>query len=362
MADIFNRDMLQVARSARGLTQGELAQRAGVTQALISKLENGLTVDPTAETVDAIASALEFPKIFFYSEEKPHGLPPFHYRKRARLGAKVLSKIESEINIRRIHLMRLLKSYEKNQPVREFPAIDLAKHQWTPQQAAEYLRGYWLVPRGPINNLTEIVERSGAIVVQIDFQTPLLDALSFRIPGMPPLIFMNIAVPGDRYRFTLAHELAHLVLHNQPESDEEMEEQADEFAAEFLMPSKEIKPYLVSPSLGKLARAKPYWKVSIKSMIVQCHRLKMITPSQYTGLNVNYSKAGYARHGEPYSIPVENPSTLSEAVRYHLGELGYSLEEVAKLLMLAPAEFVQMYQCNPVINPGGERPKLRIVK
>jgi hypothetical protein len=72
---------------------------------------------------------------------------------------------------------------------------------------------------------------------------------------------MNSTVPGDRYRFTLAHELAHLVLHNHPAGDEEMETEADEFAAEFLMPAKEVRPYVAAPSLGRLGRAKAHWKV-----------------------------------------------------------------------------------------------------
>lgn len=352
MTETFNRALLQVARAARGFTQGELAQRAGVTQALVSKLENGLTTDPTTETVAALAKAVNFPIPFFYSSERPHGLPPFHYRKRARLGAKVLGKIEAEINIRRIHLARLLQSYEL--PAKQdFPVIDLAKEQWTPQRAAQVLRGYWLVPRGPIDSLTELVERAGAIVVQINFETPLLDALSFRVPGLPPLIFMNSVVPGDRYRFTLAHELAHLILHNHPAGDEEMEVEADEFAAEFLMPAKEVRPYIVGPSLSRLGRAKAYWKVSIKALIVQAHRLKLITPSQYTGLNVNYSKAGYARLGEPFPIPLEKPSTLSLAVKHHLEGLRYSIEELATLLMLEAEELRALYT---------ERPLLRVVK
>jgi Zn-dependent peptidase ImmA (M78 family)/transcriptional regulator with XRE-family HTH domain len=352
MTHSFNRALLQVARAARGFTQGELASRAGVTQALISKLENGLTVDPTPETVEAIAGALERPLDFFYSEEMPHGLPPFHYRKRAKLGTKVLDKIEADINLRRIHIARLLKSFEI-QSQREFPSIDLAKHQWSPRDAAEHLRGYWMVPRGPIDNLTALVERAGAVVVHIDFDTPLLDAMSFRVPGLPPLIFMNSAVPGDRYRFTLAHELAHLILHNHPETDEQMEEQADEFAAELLMPAKEVRQYLTYPSLGKLGRAKQFWKVSIKALIVQSSRLKLISPRQYTGLNVNYSKAGYSKFGEPFPIPLEKPSTLAQAVRHHLGPLAYSPEELAKLLMLLPKEFDALYL---------ERPHLRLVK
>ncbi len=209
-----------------------------------------------------------------------------------------------------------------------------------------------MLPRGPVENLTEAVERAGAIIVQIDFGTSLLDALSFRLPGLPPFIFMNSNVPGDRYRFTLAHEIAHLILHNHPETDENMELQADQFAAELLMPAKEIRPYLTSPSLGSLARVKPYWLVSIKALIVQCDRLKLITPSQYTGLMVNYSKAGYGK-GEPFPIPVEKPTTLDAALEYHLTELGYSVEQLAQLLLMGADEFEETYT---------PRPRLRLVK
>ena len=221
------------------------------------------------------------------------------------------------------------------------------------------MRGYWVVPRGPIENLTEVVERGGAVVIQIDFDTSLLDALSFRLPGLPPLIFMNSRMPGDRYRFSLSHELAHLVLHNQPDTDENMEAEADEFAAEFLMPMKEIRPHISNPSLGKLARVKAHWKVSIKSLIVQAERLKLITPNQYVGLNVNYSKAGYGRNGEPFPIPIEMPTVLSAMVQYQLDELGYSIADLAKLLLLEPGEFIELY--GPMKPPTPGKPKLRLV-
>ena len=358
MAEPINRAMLRMARAVRGFTQGQLAKRASVTQALISKLENGLTTDPTPDTVASLASALGYPESLLRTDERPHGLPPFHYRKRARMGVRILNKIEADITIRQLHWARMLRSFEV-ETEREFPAIDLDKNLWTPQKAAEFLRGYWLVPRGPIENLTELVERGGAVIIQIDFDTTLLDALSIRIPGMPPLVFMNSRMPGDRYRFSLAHELAHLILHNHPETDDNMETQADEFAAEFLMPMKEIRPHISYPSLGKLARVKAHWKVSIKSLIVRAHRLKLITPNQYTGLNVNYSKAGYGRNGEPYPIPVEEPSTLASTIRYHLNDLGYSVGDLASLLLLEPTEFIEMY--GPFDPPTLGRPKLTLV-
>ena len=336
----FNRDMLQLARGARGLTQGEVARASGVTQALISRIENGLDV-PSEEVLSFLSSALRFPRAFFFEESRALGLPQYHYRKRARLGARILQKIEADTNIRRMHVQKLCRSFEIGHRV-STPVIDLDSAQLTPQQAAQQLRGYWTIPRGPIDDLTAIVESAGIVIIPMDFGTHLLDALSFRIPGVQPLIFMNCHVPGDRYRFTLAHELAHLILHNLPMSDDKMEEDADKFAAEFLMPALEIRPYLKSPSLGTLGRVKSLWKVSIKSLIFNAYHLKLITPSQYRGLNVNYSKAGYSR-GEPFPIELEKPSLLPEMISCHLNNLTYSLDEMARLLLLEVDEFQELY-------------------
>lgn len=345
-AKIFNRDMFNVARGARGFSQSELARKSSVTQALISKLENGLTVDPTDETVASLAKALEFPVHFFYSSEQPHGLPPFHYRRRQKVGKKALAKIEADINLRRIHLAKLFKSFEPDYAAREIPIIDMHNLNWTPKDAAKHMRGYWMVPRGPVDNMTSLIEAAGGVVIKTDFGTRHLEALSFRLPGMPPLIFINQNLNGSLYRHVLAHELGHLIMHNHPETDDCMEVEADEFAAEFLTPELEIKPYLRRPSLGKLARVKPHWKVSIKALIVRCERLKLITPNQYTGLNINYSKAGYAK-GEPFPVAQEDSGLLSEAIKFHLSKLGYSVSELSNLLMVTEDHFLDMYKPKP---------------
>lgn len=350
MVDIFNRDMLRLARNARGLTQSETAGASGVTQAAISKIENGLEM-PSQEMIAAISCALRFPPEFFSQETKVHGLPQYHYRKRARLGVRILQKIEADTNIQRIHIATLAKSFE-GLPEDLLPSINLDLKQRSPQDAARQMRGYWMVPRGPINNLVGIVEDAGVVVVPLDFGTPTLDAISFRHPGLSPLVFINRAVPGDRFRFTLAHELGHLILHNRPLDDDDMEDEADKFAAEFLMPAAEVRPYLKNPTMSQLARVKGYWKVSIKALIYNAHALKLITPSQYRNLNINYSRAGYNR-GEPFPIEVETPQTLPRMVSHHLEVLDYTVDEMAGLLMLEPEEFQDRYT---------ERPRLRVVK
>lgn len=49
---------LSIARSRAGLTQAELARRAGVPQSVVSDLENGKTLYPRLDTAMALAKAL----------------------------------------------------------------------------------------------------------------------------------------------------------------------------------------------------------------------------------------------------------------------------------------------------------------
>ena len=86
---MFNRDMLQLARSARGFTQADAARAAGVTQALVSKIENGLS-EPSDDVVQALSKGLGFPVDFFFQRDMVYGLPQYHYRKRAKLGVRAL--------------------------------------------------------------------------------------------------------------------------------------------------------------------------------------------------------------------------------------------------------------------------------
>jgi Predicted Zn peptidase len=339
-SEVFNPDMLKLARDARELTQAELAQRSGITQAFISKLEHGLNNQPGEDALERISKALGFPRKFFFQRDRATGLPHFHYRKRAKLGAKPIARIEAVINIRRQHIAKLLRSYEID-VAKPIPQIDLDETGLTPEKVAERLRAYWLVPRGPIQNVVELIEDAGGIVILARFGTNLLDGLSFRLEGMPPLFFMNRDVPGDRFRFSLAHELGHMVMHAVPDDDQKMEDEAHRFAAAFLMPAAEIKPYLVGAKIGTLGRVKAYWKVSIKSLIKRSHDLKLITPSQYKFMNIQYNKI--FKGEEPIDIPLEQPARLSSIVRYHREQLGYSTDDLAELLAFHPEDVERVY-------------------
>src|SRR6267378_1919278 len=93
----FNPGMLRLARDLRGITQAELADATSVTQALVSKTENGIIVNPSDEVVDSLCKTLRFPRAFFYQPERLIGLPHFHGRERSRLNARDLASITAII-------------------------------------------------------------------------------------------------------------------------------------------------------------------------------------------------------------------------------------------------------------------------
>jgi Zn-dependent peptidase ImmA (M78 family)/transcriptional regulator with XRE-family HTH domain len=348
--DQFNPDMLKLARDAKELTQAELASKSGLTQAFISKLEHGLIAQPGEDALGQISKALGFPPLFFIQRERAIGFPHFHYRKRAKLGMKALARIGAVINIRRQHIAKLSRSYEMTieKPI---PQIDLDESGLTPEGVAERLRAYWMLPRGPIPNLVDLVEDAGGVIVPSRFGTNLLDGLSFRSDGMPPLFFMNREMPADRFRFSLAHELGHMVMHTAPDDDEKMESEAHRFAAAFLMPASDIKPYLVSPKLSTLGRVKAYWRVSIKALIKRAFDLDLITPSQYKFLNIQYNKA--FKGSEPIDVGMEPVNKLQDMVSYHRKNLGYTTEDLARLFCMWPADIDKHY--------FGGKPGIRLI-
>jgi len=363
----FNHHMMILARDSRGMTQADLASKIGVMQGTLSKYETGFHPPPMDFVAD-LSEALNYPMAFFHEAGRPYGLPPFHYRRRKKLSAKALARIVAEMNIRRMHLTKLLISFDWKTNA-FIPEIDADEYQgrsktpFTTERAARAVREMWMLPAGPIPNMVDLIEENGGIVIPCDFGTDLIDAMSQRIEGLPVLFFVNVNAPSDRLRHTLAHEIGHMVLHTVTvKSDEEMETEADEFAGAFLLPADEIRPQLRRFDLRQLANLKLYWKVSMAALAVRANRLNLITPYQNKMFWIEMGRLGY-RKREPNEPPKERPGLLRQMIAFHMKKLGYSAVEMGKLLHLKASEFASMYRNEiPEIAPGEVRPRLRLVK
>lgn len=182
MSERVNHHMVTLARDARAVTQEELAQRLRIGQGTLSKYENGVLEVPD-DFVPPLARELRYPSEFFYQPGQPYGFPPFHYRKRKKLSAKAFGRIVAEMNVRRMHITKLARSFDLKTK-RFIPEIDLDEYQGRSRRrpdiedVARSVRELWMLPRGPVPNMMELIEESGGIVVPCDFQTDLIDAMS----------------------------------------------------------------------------------------------------------------------------------------------------------------------------------------
>ncbi|KKL73695.1 ImmA/IrrE family metallo-endopeptidase [uncultured Sulfitobacter sp.] len=328
----FNQDLLRIARQARGWSQSELSRRSGVSQANLSKLENGL-IGPTEDVLGTVSATLGFPQSFFFQNDRVIGLPmSVQYRKRASVGQKAIEQLEAELNIRILHIRRLLDAADL-EPELALPRLDVDEYDGDPSRIAELVRRTWLAPSGPIRDLVGWVERAGCIVVHCDFAALKVDGFTVQIADMPPCIFLNRNQPADRQRFSLAHELGHVVMHRVPSP--EMEDEANEFAAALLMPARDIRSHLSGRPLTiqRLAGLKPIWHVSMAALLVRATTIGAITANQSQYLWRQISSMGYRRTEPPeLDFKPEEPTVLPEIIRLHLDELGYDVSDLAEVL------------------------------
>jgi Zn-dependent peptidase ImmA (M78 family)/DNA-binding XRE family transcriptional regulator len=337
-----NAEMVSLARESRGLTQIELARGLAVSQGYLSKIESDL-LEPPPALINQLAALLDYPASFFYLPDRIYGpgITEFWHRKRQAATNRQMRQIYAEINKRIIHISRLLRAAELPE---EFLHLDLDEFD-TPSEVARAVRVAWHLPTGPVRDVVTAIETGGGIVIRCPFPTRLVDAVSRWVPGLPPLFFVNDALPADRERLTLAHEIGHLVMHRSPSAT--MEDEAFEFAAEFLMPAREIEPFLQNLNLPRLAGLKTEWRVSMAALLQHAARLETITAGQARYLWMQMSRAGYRRR-EPAELDFakEEPRALRLLFDLHR-EFGYSISDLSEWFSIYERELIATYPINP---------------
>jgi len=321
--------MVIVARESRGMSQTDLADAIRVSQAKVSKYENGL-LEVSPEDLENIASATGYTTEFFAQTAKVYGLgsSALFNRKQQTVPIGIQRRVQAHVNILRMQIERLLRGAEIESDFSIEP-IDIQSHDGDASAIARLVRAAWRIPTGPIKNMTSAIESAGGVVLLCDFDVAGIDAAHLWVSGLPPLFFMNSRVPGERHRFNLAHELGHAIMHRYPVGD--IETEANTFAREFLMPAREIEHHFDGLTVEKSIRLKPYWKVSMQAIIYHAKQLKKITERQYRSLFTRLSEAGY-RKNEPMPLPMEEPTIASQLVAIHRQTFGYSDADLAKLL------------------------------
>lgn len=335
--------MLVIARESRGLTQKELVDDVpNLNQGNYSKMEKGILRVPQ-ETLLNIAKRLDYPESFFYKKSVYTPISNFYYRRRASISKKDLSTLEAKFDIIRITVDELLDSIEI--PEYKFPLYQVSESE-TPSSIARKIREYMKLPRGPINNLVQVLEAFGILVYFIETDNSKFDGISLLTDKGQPIIFINDAFSNDRKRFNLAHELGHLILHiphGPLPSDRDEEQEANEFAGEFLMPYLDCRSDLMNLRYSQLGILKTYWKVSKAAIAYRAKAMNTITSERYTNLNIELSKNGEKKKESGF-VELDEPKLMNLIINAYENELGYTFAEILGLLGLNERDYFTLFK------------------
>lgn len=352
----ISHQMLRLARESVGTTQAGLSEATGIAQGTISKYEKGLA-SPSRGQVETLGGALGFPVAFFEQlEARPATVL---YRSKALRSARLETHVRARLNLVRLVVTHLLEEIT-TEHVTRFPDPDQVYD--SPEAAAHALRRAWGVVPGPVESVSNLLERAGGVVVRADLGTDLVAAAYLHPIGDPVRWFVinTQMTAGDRVRFSLAHELGHAVLHETallPDSAE-AERESHRFSAAFLVPQDDLLAELPRGRLqiADLMVLKMRFGVSMQTILLAAHRAGSISQSERDRLFRVFSSRGW-RLNEPGDVPVEQPMILREALRIHREEHGYADGE------LATAACVTLDTLSGLLPEYFERPRptLRVV-
>ncbi|WP_288857745.1 XRE family transcriptional regulator [uncultured Corynebacterium sp.] len=303
-------ERLRTLRVLNGLTQKEVAEVLGVGQSQYSQIEKGVRAFTPAHQ-----SAAQFyfgvSAEFFMQPAVPYTTTSLNYRRR-KLAARHMNMATATFGLTE---QAVIGEGDKNHldVLATEPVASRRSLHGIEKFAAETRDLIGIKSDAPINNVTRCISSIGIIVTRLDNpKLPMdrIDGISTpSLSSSPFVAALNYDVPGDRFRFSAAHELGHIMMHSvgHDGSLADREAEADMFASAFLLPREPMLD-LLSPSLTLegYARLKAKWGVSVQALVRRAKDLDVIEAERYRSLMIQISSRGW-RKNEPVFIPVEKP-------------------------------------------------------
>lgn len=317
-------ERVRQVRELLGLTQAQLAEKLEIDQSAVGHIEAGRS--QASETVlERLSLRTGFP-VGFFMQGPPPEFP---------MGSLLFRSLRSTTSRERTEARRygelayecasLMAQRVKIAVPLRVPKIALdAPRGITPATAAEHARdAFGLSPNTPIQHLVNTLERGGVLVLALPLRLEKRDAFSLWAGDAheTPVIVLSGDVPGDRLRFSIAHELGHLIMHQPIRGNlPDLETEAQAFASELLLPRGAMENEMHPPiTLTTLSQLKPRWQVSIQALVMRARELEVITNRQAKYLFQQIGGLGW-RTVEPIEIPIEKPRAFRKLAEELFGK------------------------------------------
>ncbi len=311
-------ERIRLAREFCGLTQQELADGAGISQPALSQIEVGQVREPVRQTMEAISDATGFPLSYFDLGPLPD-LPEGNYRKLARGTVRASKQVRAQTR----HIVEIVQRGERSlrlPPVRIAPVSELSGPDEIESLVVTVRDTLGVGERDPIPNVIRAVERSGVVVARLPGEVEAYDSFSawpeLGLGEGRPVIVLTGEHPGDRERFTVAHELGHLVLHSIRRGIEhdQAEKEANQFAGALLLAPQAATEAMQPPvTLRVLMNVKATFGISMQAAAKRALSLNLISLSQGQSLFRQLSQRGW-KVDEPVSVDREQPVLLPKII------------------------------------------------
>ncbi len=156
-----------------------------------------------------------------------------------------------------------------------------------------------------------------------------------------PVIVVGDQRPGDRQRFTLAHELGHLLLDNRLADGLDIESCCNRFAGAFLLPRRSLinvlgeHRNLIEPR--ELSLLKQEFGISMTGILHRAEDNGIISNNVYRQLRAEFNERGWSTIEPGQQYPKEITHIFEQMIFHALAE-EYIGESKAAELMNMPLE------------------------
>jgi len=336
-------DRIHRARVLRGLSMEALALSLGdISKQGLSKFEKGLS-KPNSTRILQLAKALNVkPEYFFRSDAIE--LAPLEFRKLSKMSQTRQASVREKM---RDHLERyesLERCFEAETMVEVLPAQSLPVASADDAEvAAQQLRENLQIGNDAIAHLAELLEENGIKVSLLDGPEDFDGACAATHDNQHVLIGLNRQRPGERVRFTAAHELGHWVMALPDGMEEKVKEACcHRFAGAFLYPKSRVLQDFGSHQRARvfpaeLLNAKLRYGVSMQVALRRLKDLRLLTDAGYTHAMVEFSKKGW-RKQEPETLACEHPRRFESLVYRGLAENLFTPSRAAEFLQCSAGQ------------------------